>query len=315
MTAARRSSTTCCASCGRAFSPPRSFQRTRYRPASCRSSTSASRARRSRSAGARPAAATSSPASCPTRAPSPARWSSRRSSRTSPSGWRAALTVSARCPQKLVWDREGAIAPRRPPDRGLPRLLRPARARLGHPRRGRLPGQGRARALHRFLHGNFEAGRRFANPLDFQLQLDGWCDKINARVHRTTRAVVSSAWPRSGADAPAARLVARHRPPLGDPGPRPALPALRPQRLLARPAPGRPPRRGARLASRELDRVRARHAASSPPATRASSPAGSPSPTPPTSGCSSELRGERRRPASAEVERRPLARYDALIPA
>ena len=44
---------------------------------------------------------------------------------------------------------------------------------------------------HRFLHGNFEAGRRFANALDFQDQLDRWCERINARVHRTTRAVVS----------------------------------------------------------------------------------------------------------------------------
>jgi hypothetical protein len=27
---------------------------------------------------------------------------------------------------------------------------------------------------HRFMRTNFEPGRRFANPLDFQLQLDGW---------------------------------------------------------------------------------------------------------------------------------------------
>ncbi len=42
---------------------------------------------------------------------------------------------------------------------------------------------------HRFLRSNFEPGRRFANPADFQLQLDGWCDRINRRVHRTVRAV------------------------------------------------------------------------------------------------------------------------------
>jgi hypothetical protein len=41
------------------------------------------------------------------------------------------------------------------------------------------------------VHGNFEAGRLFANPFDFQLQLDQWSDKINARVHRSTRALVS----------------------------------------------------------------------------------------------------------------------------
>jgi transposase len=66
--------------------PPRSFQRTRYRPGELARSTSASRARRSRSAGARPGVDGSSPVSCPTRAPSPARWCSRRSSQTSPSG-------------------------------------------------------------------------------------------------------------------------------------------------------------------------------------------------------------------------------------
>src|SRR4029450_1217819 len=42
---------------------------------------------------------------------------------------------------------------------------------------------------HRFMRTNFEPGRRFANPLDFQLQLDGWCDRVNRRVHRTIRAV------------------------------------------------------------------------------------------------------------------------------
>jgi Mu transposase-like protein len=42
---------------------------------------------------------------------------------------------------------------------------------------------------HRFMRSNFEPGRRFANPLGFQLQFDGWCDRVNERVHRTVRAV------------------------------------------------------------------------------------------------------------------------------
>ena len=42
---------------------------------------------------------------------------------------------------------------------------------------------------HRFLRSNFEPGRRFANPADFQLQFDSWCDRANRRVHRTIRAV------------------------------------------------------------------------------------------------------------------------------
>jgi hypothetical protein len=48
---------------------------------------------------------------------------------------------------------------------------------------------------HRFMRSNFEPGRQFANELDFQHQFDGWCDKVNQRVHRTVRAV------------PAARLL------------------------------------------------------------------------------------------------------------
>jgi hypothetical protein len=39
------------------------------------------------------------------------------------------------------------------------------------------------------MRTNFEPGRRFANPLDFQSQLDAWCDRVNQRVHRTVRAL------------------------------------------------------------------------------------------------------------------------------
>jgi hypothetical protein len=39
------------------------------------------------------------------------------------------------------------------------------------------------------MRSNFEPGRRFANHLDFQDQFDGWCDRVNQRVHRTIRAV------------------------------------------------------------------------------------------------------------------------------
>jgi hypothetical protein len=38
------------------------------------------------------------------------------------------------------------------------------------------------------LETNFEPGRRFANHLDFQLQLDAWFLKANARTHKTLRA-------------------------------------------------------------------------------------------------------------------------------
>jgi hypothetical protein len=41
--------------------------------------------------------------------------------------------------------------------------------------------------LQGYAETNFEPGRSFANPLDFQLQLDAWFEKANARTHRTLR--------------------------------------------------------------------------------------------------------------------------------
>ena len=131
---------------------------------------------------------------------------------------------------------------------------------------GDAPAKGCVERLQGYLETNFEPGRRFANELDFQLQLDAWFEKANARTHKTLRA------------RPIDRLVeeravmralpgprARRRPPLGDQGAARSAPALRHQRLLARPEPGRAPRRGPRQPARD-HRGRA--------ATRASSPAG-----------------------------------------
>lgn len=94
-------------------------------------------------------------------------------------------------PAKLVWDREGAIAP----------MGRPSDAFLAYCGQfslgwvildpGDAPAKGALERDHRFIHGNFEAGRRFANHLDFQDQFQGWCDRVNERKHPTTRAVVS----------------------------------------------------------------------------------------------------------------------------
>src|SRR3954462_7461117 len=92
-------------------------------------------------------------------------------------------------PDKLVWDREGAIAPvGRPTDAfagfcgqlGVGWVILDA---------GDAQAKGVLERSHRFMRTNFEPGRRFANPVDFQLQLDGWCDRVNRRGHRTTRAV------------------------------------------------------------------------------------------------------------------------------
>ena len=93
-------------------------------------------------------------------------------------------------PEKLVWDREGAIhaGGGRPSAEfagfcgqlGVGWIILDA---------GDAQAKGALERSHRFMRTNFEPARRFANPLDFQAQLDGWCDRVNRRVHRTIRAV------------------------------------------------------------------------------------------------------------------------------
>jgi transposase len=102
-------------------------------------------------------------------------------------------------PEKLVWDREGAI------HAGGGRPTEEFACFCGQLEVGWIildAGDAQAKGVlersHRFMRTNFEPARRFANPVDFQDQLDGWCDRVNGRVHRTTRAV------------PAERLVEEH---------------------------------------------------------------------------------------------------------
>ena len=92
-------------------------------------------------------------------------------------------------PEKLVWDRESSIgAGGRPTE--------PFAAFCGQLSVGwvileaRDPqAKGALERSHRFMRSNFEPGRVFANHLDFQDRLDAWSDKANDRVHRTTRAI------------------------------------------------------------------------------------------------------------------------------
>ena len=48
------------------------------------------------------------------------------------------------------------------------------------------------------METNFEPGRRFANHLDYQLQLDAWFLKANARTHKTYGPGLSIGCSRSG---------------------------------------------------------------------------------------------------------------------
>jgi transposase len=105
-------------------------------------------------------------------------------------GLRRSLERIGVLPEKLVWDREGAIhaGGGRPTDAfagfcgqlGVGWVILAA----ADPQ-----AKGLLERSHRFMRSNFEPGRRFANETDFQLQFDGWCDTANGRLHRSLRAV------------------------------------------------------------------------------------------------------------------------------
>jgi transposase len=217
-------------------------------------------------------------------------------------------------PQKLVWDREGAIAPRGRPTEDF--LAFCGRLALGWIilDSGDCQAKGALERSHRFLHGNFEAGRRFANQLDFQHQLDGWCERINARVHRTTRAVVAERLveerqrmrplPKVLADADR-RFVMRV----------PAQPYLRfdrndyslDPRLVGRRIEVRASQAQITAVCLDTGELACRHPRAFAGGLCFTDSA--------HQRALDELRGERRRHRDVDVELRPLARYDRLIPA
>jgi transposase len=217
-------------------------------------------------------------------------------------------------PGKLVWDREGAIAPRGRPSEAF--LAFCGQLALGWVilDAGDCQAKGALERSHRFLHGNFEAGRRFANALDFQHQLDDWCDRINGRVHRTTRAVVAERLAEE-------RAVMRCLPtPMPDSDRRfvmrvPAQPYLRcdrndyslDPRLVGRRVEVRVSQTEIVAVALDTGELACRHARVFAGGLACTDPA--------HQAALDELRGERRARRDVDVELRPLARYDQLIPA
>ena len=217
-------------------------------------------------------------------------------------------------PAKLVWDREGAIAPKGRPTQQF--LAFCGELSLGwvilHP--GDCQAKGALERSHRFLHGNFEAGRRFANPLDFQDQLDRWCERINARVHRSTHAVITE------------RLSEERSRMRALPAPMPdsdhrfvtrvgAQPYLRfdrndyslDPRLVGRRIEVRAGQSEISAVALDTGELACRHGRAFAGGLCFTDPA--------HQRALDELRGERRRGPEPEVEHRSLARYDQLIPA
>jgi transposase len=91
-------------------------------------------------------------------------------------------------PRALVWDRQAGIHGH------AGRPSEPFAAFCGQLRVGwhfcepaDPQAKGAVERLQGYMETNFEPGRRFANELDFQDQLDGWFARVNARMHKTLR--------------------------------------------------------------------------------------------------------------------------------
>jgi transposase len=219
-------------------------------------------------------------------------------------------------PAKAVWDREGAIHR----GGGLPTEEFAAfcgRLGLGwvilDP--GDCQAKGMLERLHDFIERSFEPARSFANELDYQLQLDVWFrDRANARTHRTLRAV------------PAERLAVERRRmrPLPATMPDvdrrwvmrvPAQPYLRfdtndyslDPRLAGRRVEVRVSQREIVAVALDTGELAARHRRSFAKHLTLTDSA--------HQQALDRLRGDRRRRRDPDVELRPLARYDRLIPA
>lgn len=91
--------------------------------------------------------------------------------------------------EKLVWDRESAIAGRGKPTEAFLGFCGQLQVGWIILDAGDPEAKGQLERQHDYLEKNFEPRRRFVNHFDFQDQLDRWSDKANARQHRTTRAV------------------------------------------------------------------------------------------------------------------------------
>jgi transposase len=217
-------------------------------------------------------------------------------------------------PEKLVWDREGAIAGGGRPTSEFVAFCGQLEVGWVILDAGDAQAKGLLERSHRFMRSNFEPGRRFANPVDFQLQFDGWCDRVNGRLHRTVRAV------------PAERLIQEH----GRMRPLPARMPDTDRRFVTR-VPAQPYLRvdrndysidpafaGRRVEVRvsqgeviavvlDTGEVACRH--------RRSFAGGLTSTDPQHQSELERMRARRRGRHDVEVEVRPLARYDALIPA
>ena len=102
-------------------------------------------------------------------------------------GIRRCLWALGGLPQTLVWDRQAGLhaGGGRPTD-AFAGFCGQLRVGWHFCDRGDPQAKGCVERLQDFLERSFEPGRCFANELDFQLQLDAWFDeRANPRMHKT----------------------------------------------------------------------------------------------------------------------------------
>jgi transposase len=91
-------------------------------------------------------------------------------------------------PETVVWDRQAGIhAHDGRPTREFATLCGQLKLDWLFCQPADPQAKGVVERLQGYLETNFEPGRSFANELDYQLQLDQWFSKANARTHKTLR--------------------------------------------------------------------------------------------------------------------------------
>jgi transposase len=104
-------------------------------------------------------------------------------------GIRRCLWRLGALPQTLVWDRQAGLhAGGGGPTEAFAAFCGQLRVGWHFCERGDPQAKGVVERLQDFAERSFEPGRVFASELDYQLQLDGWFDtRANARMHKTLR--------------------------------------------------------------------------------------------------------------------------------
>jgi transposase len=91
-------------------------------------------------------------------------------------------------PKLLVWDRQAGLHARDGrPSEAFAAFCGELRVGWRFCEPADPQAKGVVERLQDFLERSFEPGRRFANERDFQLQLDDWFERANARTHKTLR--------------------------------------------------------------------------------------------------------------------------------